>query len=151
VAVQGLDQLKRKMKRIPIAAQEAAKKAVLESGQELAGLQRRLVAVDEGDTRDSIAVTPPGGTTPPYSQPGGSRTAGPLQTIVTAGNTKVRTAHLLEFGTAPHINGGWAAGTQHPGTAPQPFFFPAYRALRKRMKSRISRSITTSIKKAVQK
>lgn len=151
MAVQGLDQLKRKMKRIPIAAQEAAKKAVLESGQELAGLQRRLVAVDEGDTRDSIAVTPPGGTTPPYSQPGGSRTAGPLQTIVTAGNTKVRTAHLLEFGTAPHINGGWAAGTQHPGTAPQPFFFPAYRALRKRMKSRISRSITTSIKKAVQK
>jgi len=151
MAVKGLAELKRKLNRIPIEAQRAGAKATVDGGNELAGLQRRLVAVDEGDTRDSIAVTPPGGTTPPYSQPGGSRTAGPLQTIVTAGNTKVRTAHLLEFGTAPHINGGWAAGTQHPGTAPQPFFFPAYRALRKRMKSRISRAITTSIKKAAKK
>lgn len=37
-------------------------------------------------------------------------------------------AHLVEFGTAPHINGGRFAGSQHPGTSPQPFARPAWDA-----------------------
>jgi HK97 gp10 family phage protein len=146
MAVEGLAKLNARLKAIPKAAKDAAIKVGVQSGNELAAMQKRLAPVEEGDLRDSIAVTPPGGTTPPYSQPGGSRTARPMETIVTAGNNKVRTAHLVEFGTAPHINGGWAAGTQHPGTAPQPFFWPAYRALRKRIKSRNSRAINKAIK-----
>lgn len=146
MAVEGLSKLNARLKRIPMKAKAAARDMVVKSGHELAAMQRGLVAVDKGDTRDSIAVTPPGGTTPPYSQPGGSRTAGPLEAIVTAGNTKVRTAHLVEYGTAPHINGGWAAGTQHPGTKAQPFFWPAYRALRKRFKSRNTRAISKAIR-----
>lgn len=35
-------------------------------------------------------------------------------------------AHLVEFGTAPHKNGGKFKGSQHPGTAPQPFMRPAW-------------------------
>lgn len=35
-------------------------------------------------------------------------------------------AHLVEFGTAPHVNGGIYAGSRHPGTAPQPFARPAW-------------------------
>jgi hypothetical protein len=31
-----------------------------------------------------------------------------------------------EFGTEPHINAGIFAGTQNPGTAPQPFMRPAW-------------------------
>lgn len=34
--------------------------------------------------------------------------------------------HFVEFGTAPHVNGGKFAGTSHPGTAPQPFMRPAF-------------------------
>lgn len=37
-----------------------------------------------------------------------------------------RHGHLVEFGTAPHKNGGQFAGTDHPGTAPQPFMRPAF-------------------------
>lgn len=39
-----------------------------------------------------------------------------------------RHGHLVEFGTAPHVNGGLYAGTHHPGTAPQPFLRPAFDA-----------------------
>ena len=34
-----------------------------------------------------------------------------------------------------------------PGTTAQPFFYPAYRAVRKRVKGRVTRSITKSAKK----
>ncbi|MBU4543337.1 MAG: hypothetical protein KKG74_05455 [Alphaproteobacteria bacterium] len=41
-------------------------------------------------------------------------------------NPDYRLLHLLEFGTDPHVNAGRFAGTQHPGTDPQPFLTPAY-------------------------
>jgi hypothetical protein len=44
-------------------------------------------------------------------------------------------------------NGGKFKGSQHPGTAAQPFFYPSYRALKKRAKSRMSRAA----KKAAQR
>ena len=146
----GLDKLRRKLKAIPKAAKDEARKAVVLGAEEIAALQRNLAPVDDGDLKDSIHVTKPGETTPPYSQPGGSRTANPEQALVTAGNTKVRYAHLAEYGTAPHVNGGLFAGSQHPGTQAQPFFWPGYRALRRRVKSRVSREINKAIKKAAQ-
>lgn len=146
--MKGLDKLNRKLKAIPKAARDEARRSVVLGANEIAALQRNLSPIDDGNLKDSIRVTNPGETTPPYSQPGGSRTAGPEQAIVTAGNTKVRYAHLVEFGTAPHVNGGQFAGTEHPGTAPQPFFWPGYRALRTRVKGRITRSINKAIKQA---
>lgn len=35
-------------------------------------------------------------------------------------------AHFVEFGTRPHINGGMFAGSEHPGTSPDPFMRPAF-------------------------
>lgn len=35
-------------------------------------------------------------------------------------------AHFIEFGTRPHTNAGMYAGSQHPGTAPDPFMRPAF-------------------------
>lgn len=144
--VKGLKELNAKLARMPVAAKNAALNSVVQGATELVDMQKRLVAVDKGDLKNSLTVTPPGQTTPPYSQPGGQRTAGPLQAIVTAGNSKVRYAHLVEFGTAPHVNGGWAKGTKNPGYAPEAFFWPSYRALRTRIRSRISRSIGKAIK-----
>lgn len=99
--------------------------ALLKSGHEFAGMAKALAPVDTGALRDSIEVTPPGGTTPGYSQPGGSRVAGPTEVIVTAGNTDARYVHLVEFGTAD--------------TEAQPFFWPAWRVLRTRLRNRVSR------------
>jgi len=149
--VQGLDRFKAAMKRMPASVKATAISSTLQGANELVALQKSLVPVDKGDLRDSIVVTPPGGTTPPYSQPGGSRTAGPIQAIVTAGNTKVRYAHLVEFGVAPHVNGGEHAGTQNPGYAAEPFFWPSFRALRGRIKGRITRNINKAIKEEFSK
>ncbi|KAB2729396.1 HK97 gp10 family phage protein [Brucella intermedia] len=52
----------------------------------------------------------------------------------------------VEFGTAPHIAGGVFEGAQHPGTSGQPFFWPSYRMLRKRMSSRRSRAMNSAIR-----
>jgi HK97 gp10 family phage protein len=147
--IKGLAQLEVKLKRkIPEAAKAAAVDAVTKGAGEMAGLMKSLAPEDDGDLEDSIVVTGPGETTPPYSQPGGSRTAGEMQALVTAGNSKVRYAHLVEFDTAPHVLGGKFKGAQHPGTDAQPFFFPAYRALRKRAKGRITRAINKAIREA---
>jgi len=143
----GLARLNRKLTRtIPQKAKAAAVAAVIQGAHEVAELQYALAPVDDGDLRNSIEVTPPGSTTPPYSQPGGSQVAREGQALITAGNTKVRHAHLVEYGTAPHVNAGQFPGTQHPGTAAEPFFFPAWRALRSRVRARITRSINKAIK-----
>ena len=146
--IQGLRELNRKMKAIPPAAKAAARKAVVQGAEEIAAIQRTHAPVDEGDLKDSIHVTLPGQTTPPYSQPGGSRTAGPEEALVTAGNTKVRTAHLVEFGTKAHIAGGIFEGALIPDIPAQPFFWPGYRAVRKRVRSRVTREINKAIKAA---
>ncbi|MEN2980864.1 HK97 gp10 family phage protein [Tistrella bauzanensis] len=39
----------------------------------------------------------------------------------------------------------------HPGTRPNPFFFPAYRALRRRMQARLTRAMTKAIKREAAK
>ena len=58
-------------------------------------------------------------------------------------------AHIVEGGSAPHLNKGQFAGTQHPGTPPQPFFYPPFRLLLTRAKRRFGRAIAKGIKKAV--
>lgn len=151
MAIKGLRSLNRKLKRIPQAAKTAAQESVVLGANEVANLQQNLAPHDDGELIESIVVTPPGGMTPPYSQPGGRRRAKENQAIITAGSTKVRYAHLVEYGTAPHINGGIFAGTQHPGTSPQPFFWPAWRAMRRRVKSRVTRNIGKAIQGAARR
>lgn len=58
-------------------------------------------------------------------------------------------AHLVEFGTAPHINAGLFAGSKHPGTAPQPFARPAWDAEKEATLRRISVELRKHIDKAV--
>lgn len=66
---------------------------------------------------------------------------------VYAGNSEAFYARWIEFGTQARINGGQFAGTAHPGTSAQPFFFPAYRALRKPAKAAVRRAVNRSAKK----
>ena len=143
---EGMRRLNKKLTMlIPRAARVAGVQATRLGAEELVSMQKRLVPVDDGDLRDSITLTEPYGTTPPYSQPGGSRRARGEEFIVTAGNSKVRYPHLVEFGTAPHTAGGIFEGAQHPGTAAQPFFWPSYRSL----KGRITRRTNKAIKDAI--
>lgn len=128
------DRLKRRLEAIPRAVKAAMVPALAKSGQDLATMQRVLAPRDSGALQDSIAVTLPGETTPPYSQPGGSRTAKENEVLVTVGNTDVRYPHLVEFGTAT--------------AAAQPYFWPAYRLMKKKMANRIKRAIRKAVRDA---
>lgn len=128
------DRLKKRLAAIPKAVKLAVQPALIQSGNELASRMKALAPVDTGDLRDSIAVTLPGQSTPPYSQPGGSRTAGETEVLVTVGNDDVRYPHLVEYGTAE--------------ASAQPFFWPAFRLTRKRITNRIKRAVSKAVKEA---
>lgn len=97
----GLASFQRRMAAIPKEVRAAVKPALLKSGEELKATMRQLAETsrDTGDLINSIAVTGPGETTPPYSQPGGSQVVGETSVAVTVGNSGVRYAHLVEYGT----------------------------------------------------
>ncbi|QNQ43052.1 HK97 gp10 family phage protein [Brucella intermedia] len=146
MAILGLKSLNRKLKALPALAEAAIKLAMEQGADEIVAMMKRLVPVDNGDLRDSIGWT--WGDAPSYSQRVGAvkSKTGNLKITIYAGNSKVRYAHLVEFGSAPHVNGGMFAGSQNPGAKAQPFFFVSFRALRRRTKSRITRAINKSAK-----
>ncbi len=138
----GLAKLNRKLKRMPIIAKETIRAAMEAAANEIVQLMKSLVPEVSGDLKDSIGWT--WGKRPKYSQViavAQSKLADDLTLTIFVGNSKVRYAHLIEFGTAPHINGGLFAGTEHPGTAKQPFFFVSYRAKKKEAQRKIRQAI----------
>jgi HK97 gp10 family phage protein len=129
-----LARLERRLKAIPQSVKAAVQPALHKSGQELVTTMRALAETsrDTGALIDSITMTPAGQTTPPYSQPGGSHVVPENAVAVTAGNDDVRYPHLVEYGTAH---------------APaQPFFWPAYRLLKKRLANRIKRAVGKAVR-----
>lgn len=140
-----------KMAALPNEVRSAIKQALAEGADEITDMQRRLAPVKTGALRNSIVQTW-GGKGPSYSSLSAQGGAGDadLTVRITAGNSAVRYAHLVEFGTRPHTLGGMFAGAQHPGTVAQPFFYPAYRALRRRVKGRITRATKAAARKVAQ-
>ncbi len=146
--VRNRDALLRKLAALPPAVRSAVKQALAQGADQITDEMKRLAPKDTGKLRNSIVQTWGGGKVRYSSLAGSSGEAGDpdLSVRISAGNSEVRYAHLVEFGTAPHINGGRFAGTKHPGTSPRPFFYPAYRANKRRVKSRISRATTRAVK-----
>lgn len=144
VKIEGKDQLLRKFRAMPRAVQDEVRRQVSASAGDVRDMQRRLAPKDKGVLAASIRVE-----------------VDEFRAKVIAGGTpqtrrEVRKgsgeftdeAILAEFGTKPHRNKGKFAGTMHPGTPPRPFFWPAYRSMKKRIKGQLSRAITKGIKKA---
>lgn len=81
----------------------------------------------------------------------------PLKVIIYSGNrTTAYWAWWRELGTHPHSLATGARrksgklqdkGPHHPGERAQPFFFPIFRANRKKVVSKISRRVTAAMKK----
>lgn len=143
VKIEGREALNRKFAAMPEAVRAEVLKSVPSSAEELASLQRRLAPHDKGNLQASIRVEHDEFRAKVIA--GG--TASTRREVRKGSGQFTDEAILMEFGTRPHRIGGKFAGARHPGTPARPFFFPAYRALKKRIKSRISRSITTGIKK----
>lgn len=101
-----------------------------DSAEDLARIMRSVVAFEEGDLRESIKVIPD------------KAKATVVRVVAGSGKTMVRSgakgrpynyARAVEFGTVD--------------TRAQPFFFPTYRLRKKKMRTRMKRKITASIKK----
>ncbi len=88
----------------------------------------------------------PAGTTMVLGSIKAGNKRGNFRITIFAGDNKAFYARWVEFGTAPHINGGWFAGTKHPGTRPSPFFYPSWRANRKSAKGKLTRAINKAAK-----
>ncbi|WP_404404889.1 HK97-gp10 family putative phage morphogenesis protein [Pelagibacterium halotolerans] len=128
----GIGKLQRRLAAIPKEIKDGVRPALMKSGEEMANAMRQFAPRDEGDLIESITVTGPGETTPPYSQPGGSHTVPENAVVVTVGNSDVRYPHLQEYGTTFH--------------QAQPFFWPAVRLYRKRAANRIKRAAGKAVR-----
>jgi HK97 gp10 family phage protein len=132
----GLSRFQNRMRAIPLAVREAVGPALMKSGNEIADTIRSLAPDDPAttapDLKTSIAVTGPGQSTPPYSQPGGAHVVAENEVAITAGNSDVRYPHLVEYGTSK--------------AAAQPFFWPGFRLSRKRASARIKRAISKAVR-----
>lgn len=134
----------KKIAALAPAAVAAMAEANAKSAEDIASLARQLAPTGStGALKASIRVGP-------GPRPGSFLVSagGPPTTKVVRSGSGVGFDYSLgvEFGTKAHRNSGMFAGSQHPGTRKQPFFFPALRAIAKRMKSRASRALNKAVK-----
>lgn len=123
--IKGLDALNKKLKRMPADAKAEIGKALNEGADRVVALSRSLAPVDEGDLRESIR-----------KEPGRHELA---VNIVAGGPLTQRP--VREGVTAPTFD--YAARIEKQS----PYFFPAYRALKKSIRARLSRAYRDAAKK----
>jgi len=152
VKIRNVDRLKRKLASLPIAARQEMRAALEKSAAEIVDLQRRFVPVKSGTLRKSIGYTFGDYAAQNANVRGVSGSSGTskdkdLSVTVHAGDASAFYAAFVEFGTAPHVNRGRFAGSQHPGSPAEPFFYPGWRLGKKRAKGRIARAVNKAARK----
>lgn len=161
MAIIGLDRLKRKLTVTIPAHVEKATVAAMETGAaEMVALMKSLAPKKSGTLANSIGWTwgdaPKGAMA--LGRMRGRGSTGRKYITIYAGDGDAYYARFIEFGTqghtikaknAPvlHLHGGiFVEEVQHPGSTAQPFFYPAYRALRRRVRGRITRQMKKAIR-----
>jgi HK97 gp10 family phage protein len=123
------DKFFRRLKDTVPGIETELRDAIAVSAQEMVVKAESLAPVDEGELRKSIEWKWTKST-----QLGSKSPAAVVQAGSNDQSNKAFYARWVEFGSAVNNK--------------QPFFFPAYRLLRKRIRSRISRAMTRAAKKA---
>lgn len=142
--VQGLRRLNRKLAAMPVEARKAIGEAIDKGANEIIALQKSAAPVDDGALQASIR-----------KRRGGRGIAGDLKgeaglsVTITAGGAA--TTRPVREGASATYDYALAQefGTQKMPA--NPFFFPAYRLLKKRVKGRITRATTKAARAAVGK
>lgn len=144
--IQGRDRLKRRLAAMPDVARAEIRAELERRAADLEETVRRFAPRGEtGALKASVGYTF-GEYTPENSsvrgvQGGGTLKDKDLSVTVHAGDAKAFYAAFVEFGTAPHAQPrNRLIGYHHPGSSPRPFFFPAYRLSKKKIKAGISRA-----------
>lgn len=158
--MRGKDRLRRILLGMPAKQRARVREALKQGAQEIVTAQKLLAPVRTGALQDSIKYTPGDQNVPAYAQ---FRSKTPakdpeLAMIITAGNRKVREAHLVEFGTAPHSVAKGARrkkgylqdkGPHHPGAAPHHFFLPGFTSHIRSVQRNIRKAAKQAIKDAI--
>lgn len=135
--VEGIAALCAKLRALPREYKAEIRVALAQSAEEVAAMARRLAPVESGALRASIGWTfgkaPKGSMV--LAEAGSDDTD--LRVVVFAGNDRAFYARWQEFGTVK--------------MAANPFFFPSYRANRRRIKARITRATRKAARKAAGK
>lgn len=116
------DRLRRKMKAIPVAARKALRAQNAQNAADLVDTMKGFAPVQEGALVSSIKHQDVSDSTR-------------ISQRVSAGARDAPYAAWVEFGTSKN--------------EPSPFFWPAYRLMRRRMKSRMNRAAKKAIQEAV--
>lgn len=143
-----LDRLNRKLAKLPAVAKQMIRQAMEAKANEIVAMMKNLVPVDDGTLRDSIGWTwgraPKGSLVLASVQSAGDDS---MTLTIYAGDKDAFYARWVEFGTARHENGGLFAGSNHPGTTAQPFFFVSWRVNKRRTVRAIRKASRDSAKK----
>ena len=146
--IAGMPRLLRKLKVMPQVAQQEVRAVMAQQADELIGMMRRLAPVDSGDLRDSIGWAW-GDKAPKGAMALATAGKGSLTITIYAGSSKAYYARWVEFGTQAHALGrgsdvsrrrGRQTGPMHGGSPAQPFFFPSWRAMRKRIRKALRKA-----------
>lgn len=116
---------------------EELRGTVLSAAEDVAGAQRRLAPYEH--LQAAIKVSPAERRADLYNDLRSKRTIKDpeLAAII---HVDAMDAAWVEFGTPPHTNEGRFPGTLNPGVPPRPYFFPGYRANKKRALSKINKA-----------
>lgn len=145
VTLKGIRQLSRKLARMPGPVRDASRQTLEAGAIQIVEMMKSLVPVNTGRLKESIGWTWGKAPKGAFAFATAVDTEGFTLTIF-AGDETAFYARWVEFGTAPHEQAGTHPGAQHPGTRAQPFFFPAYRANRKKIKSNVTRAVNKALK-----
>jgi HK97 gp10 family phage protein len=153
MSLQNRERMLQKLKAIQGAPRAAMRRALEQNAAEITAMQKRLAPVDSGDLRNSIGYT--FGTYRAANANVRGVAAGTggdpdLSVTIHAGDAKAFYARFLEFGASgPWAISGRFEGATHPGYAAEPYFYPAWRALGRRSKTRLTRAMRKAIRDAV--
>ena len=129
--IQGLTELRKKLAAMPRATKAEIRKVLEVSATEMVSLAKSLAPVDSGDLRDSIRSEPGRHDLAVVVRAGGALTTVPAR----AGNGEFDYSISVEHGTID--------------TPEQPFFWPSYRAVKKRAKNRATRAVRKAARRVI--
>lgn len=113
-------------------------RALNQGAAEIVARAQIAVPVDDGDLRDSIEVVQATEIRETRRRDGSAK--GVAVYVVAGTGSTAAYARVQEFGRA--------SSGDHPGHAAQPFLFPAYWSVRRRVRNRIARAINAAAKEA---
>lgn len=129
--VSGLASLQKKLAAIPRATREEVRAVLEKSGDEMVSLAKSLAPVRTGLLKSTIKRRPGKNELAVEVVAGGAATTKAAR----AGNGVFDYAAGTEWGTSD--------------TPSQPFFWPSYRAIKKRAKGRTTRAVRMAVKRAI--